>query len=201
LFRLRKKTAGLPEMFKLYLFVKSLPSLVAILTRFTQNIDEDDEPSNTEQNTEPKSEEDDDEEESTSHHSQLCKPLKEKYLLLLSQILNKFSLYEQLIEHILDFSVLPEYKINPIHDEDLQELANESKELERKAEKLLSDAKSSYASGFDIRLDFSLSGTNHSHGICFRSTKGKLSRSCFIVSCVMFLSLPLFCDHSSFCLL
>jgi DNA mismatch repair protein MSH2 len=148
--KLRKKTAGLQEMFRLYLFVKSLPALLQILQEFgnSENMEDDDE-------------------FLAEKKKQLFQTLQTNYLQVLLQISGKFSLYEQLIEHIIDFNALPEYKINPIHDSELQSLAEEQSRLEECAEKILNDAKSGFASFAEVRLERS-----SQYGFNLRTTKG-----------------------------
>jgi DNA mismatch repair protein MSH2 len=153
--KLRKKTAGLQEMFRLYLFVKSLPLLLQILQELNPAANQ------TEMNEDSNNDNDD------TKSQELFATLQSKYLTSLQQIAGKFALYEQLIEHVIDFDALPDYKINPKHDPELQELAEEQKGLEIRAEKVLNDAKASYASFAEVRLERS-----SQYGFNLRTTKG-----------------------------
>lgn len=150
---MRKKTAGLAEMFRLYLFTRSLPTIITILEEFLQ-----------EQNTL---------EQTTNNHetTPIIHDLQQKFLQPLNLIRNKFALYEQLIEHVLDFNALPDYKVNPKHDPDLQELYQEQKGLEQRAEKVLQDAKNSWASFAEVKLEKS-----SQYGYILRTTRGEDER-------------------------
>ena len=158
--RLRKRTAGLPELFRLYLFVKSLPVLLELLQQLTgsgPSSDEADPESFPMMNSE--------------QQNALVETLSHRYLNPLTLIANKFQLYEQLIEHVVDFNALPEYKVNPMHDPDLQALQEEQTGLELRAEKILQEAKTTYASFAEVRLEKS-----NQHGLFLRTTKGEDER-------------------------
>lgn len=106
--KMLRKKAGLAEIYRLYTFSKTIPAISSFLSEICayKNI------SNiaTEENAE----------EFTSYDT-----LNEKFLTPLEKILKKFSVFERLVEHVIDFNQLPELKVNPKHDPELQELATE----------------------------------------------------------------------------
>lgn len=144
---MRKKTAGLNELFRLYLFTRSLPEVYGVL----QDIVKEQAEASSEGDADP-----------------LIQSLSNRFLSPLSTIIGKFSNYDKLIEHVLDLSQLPDLKVNPSHDETLQELAEEQNSLEQRVQKLFLDARSSWASSFDIKLERESSNK----GYYFRSTRG-----------------------------
>lgn len=135
--------------------MKSLPVLVQILQELGKpSIEESDEMTC-------------DNNDNDSEENPLTETLTRRYLTPLMQIMNKFQLYEQLIEHVVDFNALPEYKINAVHDVELQALVEEQNGLEQRADKVLQDARSSYASFAEVKLEKS-----SQHGLFLRTTKG-----------------------------
>lgn len=148
--RMRKKTAGLGEMFRLYLFTRSLPDIVSVLEQLSQ----------------PSAGADED-----GSNEDMHKTVLEKFLNPLRQMSGKFSMYEKLIEHVVDFSQLPDFRVNAQHDEELQELAVEQKGLEQRAEKIWNDARMSYASFAEVKLE-----KNNQHGFILRTTRGEDER-------------------------
>jgi hypothetical protein len=91
----------------------------------------------------------------------------EKYLNPLVGLDSKFEMYRQLVEHVIDFDLLPDFYISPSHDEGLMELHNERVSLEKEANKLQDQANSSWGSFTDVKLEH-----NSQNGFIFRTTKG-----------------------------
>jgi hypothetical protein len=91
----------------------------------------------------------------------------EKYLNPLVGLDSKFEMYRQLVEHVIDFDLLPDFYIAPSHDEGLMELHNERVSLEKEANKLQDQANSSWGSFTDVKLEH-----NSQNGFIFRTTKG-----------------------------
>lgn len=60
----------------------------------------------------------------------LGKALAERYLSRLTTQIEKFSKYQGLIEHVIDFNRLPDLEINPQHDPELAELREEADTME-----------------------------------------------------------------------
>lgn len=142
--KMHKSTAGLNEVFRLYVFVRTIPSFITIL----QNI--------IDQLTQAKE----------------IQVLQEKFLTPLQNISGKFSMYEQLIEHVIDFQILPDLRINAQHDPDLLELATEQEVLLQRAEKVLSDCRNTWGSFTDVKLERS-----PQHGFILRATRGDDERT------------------------
>ena len=116
---MHKPTAGLDEVFRLYLFVRSIPSLTTTLEHLIDSL----------RNTS---------ESSAATPSCSADILTEKFLLPLQSIAAKFRMYEQLVEHVVDLQRLPELKVNATHDADLQELQSEQEGLlQRYVKKML----------------------------------------------------------------
>lgn len=109
---MHKPTAGLDEIFRLYLFVRSIPSLTTTLTNLIDSL---------RGNTDSASS------AATPHCG--ADILTEKFLEPLQSIAAKFRMYEQLVEHVVDLQKLPELKVNATHDADLQELQAEQEGL------------------------------------------------------------------------
>lgn len=115
--------------------------------------------------------------EHTSPHSQesddneilkrLVQVMCDKYLNPLLELDEKFDMYRQLVEHVIDFDQLPDFFIAPSHDEGLMDLQNERISLEKEANRLQDQANSSWGSFADVKLEH-----NSQHGFIFRTTRG-----------------------------
>lgn len=162
---MQKKTAGLSEVFKLYLFTRALPGLVSVLTELLESCRVASE-SNGDNN---------DENEGDfgqmpmpiAQLEEITKTIKRKFIAPLEALAAQFSLYQQLIEHVIDLDQLPDLVIDPQHDPELEELRTEQLALEAQAGKLVKDARNTWASGADVKLE-----TSPQHGLIFRSTSG-----------------------------
>lgn len=163
--RMQKKTAGLGEVFKLYLFTRALPGLVSVLADLleTSRVKAEDDGESA----------DIDNCSSTQNEMlgekllRISATMKSKFILPLEALATQFSLYQQLIEHVIDLEQLPDLVINPQHDPELQELRTEQLELEAKADKLVKNCRNGWASFADVKLEIS-----PQHGMIFRSTSG-----------------------------
>jgi hypothetical protein len=145
---MQKKTAGLSEVFKLYLFTRALPQVVSVLTELVESC------------------EDGVAVDSPEKAQGIVSTLRSRFLGPLDDISAKFNMYQQLVEHVMDLDQLPELVINPKHDPELEELHSEKKELEVQADKLLRDARNSWASFADVKLE-----PSQQHGFVFRTTR------------------------------
>ena len=162
---MQKKTAALSEVFKLYLFTRALPSLVAVLSELLQSC-----------NVATYSNEDNYDDAMTNLSQiplsnekleRIAQTMTQKFIAPLEALAAQFTLYQQLIEHVIDLDQLPDLVINPQHDPELEELRSEQLALESQAEKLVKDARNGWASGADVKLE-----TSPQHGLIFRSTSG-----------------------------
>lgn len=149
--RMHKPNAGLEEVFRLYLFVRSIPSLTSGLVGLTETLTQQHlESGNAQSGEVPNS----------------VRLLVEKYVDPLQSIAGKFNLYEQLVEHVVDLRQLPDLKVNAVHDADLQEIETEQSDLMRKAERVLQEARNGWASFADVKLE-----QNPMHGFILRTTR------------------------------
>ena len=148
--RLRKKTAGLAELFRLYLFVKNLPSLLQSLVSANETSSAS---------------------EATDAYANIQSSLYIRYIAPLSSHISAFSKYEQLIESLVDFSQLPTFLVNPAHDSDLAELSKEREELSERAQRLYQDISGGLASFAEVKLE-----VNNTQGFYFRTTKAEDER-------------------------
>jgi DNA mismatch repair protein MSH2 len=149
--KMHRPSAGLDEVFRLYLFVRSIPSMTASLQGLVETI--------------------------TTHHLEeggapekvpaSVRILCERYVEPLQSIAGKFALYEQLVEHVVDLSKLPDLRVNAVHDSELQEIEAEQAGLTTRAERVLQEARSSWASFADVKLE-----QNPMHGFILRTTRG-----------------------------
>ena len=128
--KVSKKNAGLGELYRLYLFAQSIPILCAILDELRSACESDQNLPHT-----------------------LSETLKNRFIFPLKAIEQKFSGFERLVEHVLDFDQLPELKVNPKHDPELQGLAEEQAQLETDAEKILQRARDGWASSADVKME------------------------------------------------
>ena len=120
--KMRKQNAGLEEIFRLYLFVRSLPALLSILTQLQQQLSCPSEPALGPADA------------AQASPAQLLRTLSAVYVEPLQGTVQKFSLFEQLVESLLDFSFLPGFRINSVYSPALAELYACSHELQQKVE-------------------------------------------------------------------
>lgn len=150
-----KSSAGLDELFRLYVFVRTIPSFSSILQRLVDDSSEVD------------GDDDDDD-----GGGQAAEVVRKRFLTPLQSISGKFSLYEQLVEHVVDMQHLPELRVNSQHDEELQQLAAQQDELLRQADRVLHDARNGWASFADVKLERS-----PQHGFILRTTRADDERT------------------------
>lgn len=148
--KMHRPSAGLDEVFRLYLFVRSIPSLTASLQGLVETV--------TAQFLE--------EGGSPGEVPDSVRILCEKYIEPLQSIAGKFALYEQLVEHVVDLSRLPELRVNAVHDSELQEIEAEQAGLQARAEKVWQEARGGWASFADVKLE-----QNAMHGFILRTTR------------------------------
>ena len=162
---MQKKTAGLGEVFKLYLFTRALPGLVSTLSELLESCSD---AANAEADGGANCDSDYIQNGLTSAKLDLISTtIRSKFIAPLEALASQFALYQQLIEHVIDLNELPDLVIDPQHDPELQELRTEQLALEAQAEKLVKEARNGWASGADVKLE-----TSPQHGLIFRSTSG-----------------------------
>jgi hypothetical protein len=137
---MQKKNAGLAEVYRLYIFSKTLPRIIANLSSLRIDATED--------------------------MQDKVNNVIAKFLLPFQSLEEKFSLYEQLVEHVLDFKQLPDLVINPLHDPELAELREELDGFDKEAQSLWTQARDGWCSGVDVKLEDS-----PMHGLIFRSAR------------------------------
>jgi DNA mismatch repair protein MSH2 len=158
--KMQKKTAGLSEVFKLYVFTRSLPTLMSVLNELVDSLSmevTDADALSGEDNSDG----------SSDKKKSMAKTIRSKFIEPLDSISGKFSVYQQLVEHVIDLEKLPELVINPKHDPELQELHEEQVSLEAQADKLVREARNGWASFANIQLEMT-----PQHGFVFRTPKG-----------------------------
>lgn len=167
--KMQRKNAGLDEVYRLYAFTRSLPTLVRILKdvadRTNQKNSDDGEDVGNDDDMQVSSTPSDD-------VKNTARAIQSKFIEPLEKLVEKFSLYQQLVEHVIDMDQLPELVVRPHHDETLLELHEEQEELERQAEKLLQAARNSWGSFTDIKLEKS-----PVWGLIFRTPRADDERS------------------------
>lgn len=141
--KMQRKTggAGLSEVFRMYVFTRSLPELISTLTTLVQQC------------------------EGTSDMDR-CKTFEERFVLPLTKIADKFSMLQQLVEHVIDMDQLPDLLISPKHDTSLSDLSEERQANLTQAERILSDARNNWASFCDVKLE-----SSSVHSFFLRATK------------------------------
>ena len=149
-----KGSAGLGEVFRLYMFTRSLSALSAALDECLQDGGD-----------RQKSE------EGTFTYSgkfaQQKQTLHTKLFAPIQELSRKFAMYQQLVEHVVDFDELPDLVVNCRHDPTLQEMRQEKDSLTTQAQAELSKAQNGYARFADVKLD-----SNNQHAFFLRTTKG-----------------------------
>ena len=155
---MHKSSAGLDELFRLYVFVRTIPSFSSILQRLVDD-------SSGEGN-------DDNDDGGGGGAGLAAEVVRRRFLTPLQSISGKFSLYEQLVEHVVDMQYLPELRVNCQHDEELQQLAVQQDELLRQADRVLHEARNGWASFADVKLERS-----PQHGFILRTTRADDERT------------------------
>lgn len=90
----------------------------------------------------------------------------ERFVSPVQAAVQSLSLYNQLVEHVIDMSQLPEFKVSPQHDEELQELHEEEAGLQKRASQLLKKVQDLFPTCSEIKLE-----TSSQHGFYFRTAK------------------------------
>lgn len=165
--KMSKKSAGLTEMHRLYVFTKALPliceALVTCINDYgTQKSEDEDEESDgvaPRENASFKL--------SGPKMKRRFQTFDEKLLRPLENLTDKFAKYQGLCEHVIDFSQLPDLVVKPDMNEELQELREEKNQLRKSANKILSEANTEWASFTDVKLE-----SGPVHALYLRTTKG-----------------------------
>jgi hypothetical protein len=155
-----KNKSSLDEVFRIYVFVRSLPKFIAILSDMIDNYKK------SNQDQVPSSD------SPSKSHAEMIDVVSSHYIQSLANINEKFQMYCNFIEHVIDLDRLPTLVVNSQHDQSLQVLNDERKNLENEAEALLDEAKNDWASFADVKLEQSPIS-----GLVFRTTKGDDERT------------------------
>ena len=150
-----KGTAGLGDVFRLYMFTRSLTALATALDELLQ--DGGDRATSAEN-------------EQVSYTGKFARQkltLHTKFFIPIQDLARKFVMYQQLVEHVVDFDELPDLVVNCRHDPNLQELRVEKDSLVNQAQAELNKAQTGYARFADVKLD-----SNNQHAFYLRTTKG-----------------------------
>ena len=113
-------------------------------------------------------------EEVLSHHDgdqAKSSSIRARYLVPCQALVSKFDMYSKLVEHVIDFTKLPEFFISPAHDPNLKEIEDELGEISKQADRLLHSARNGWASACDVKLE-----ETPQHGWIFRSTRADNER-------------------------
>ena len=129
-------------MYKLYLFANAIPRVVSILHQVVL-----------------------DEAEGSLHA--MTNVMSKKFLEPLQTLDLKFDMFRKLVEHVIDFNLLPDFFVSPRHDPGLMELHEERQGIEQDARRLQQQANATWGSFTDVKLEH-----NSQHGFVFRTTKG-----------------------------
>ena len=146
--KMTRRTAGLAEILRLYMFARAIPGCVMALTQLCA----------------PQVDEEDEGPERVKRDAQRDL-LRRKYLAPLERIVDKFSLLCKMVETVVDFSALPDLMVSARHSPQLQELSAQREKILKKIRRLHESAMSDWANG-DLKLD-----RNPHHGYIFRATR------------------------------
>ena len=151
--------AGLAEVYRLYAFTRSLPDLISALETLIQQCRLAGGEETTAQGDgdcgEESNDNDKDKDSGKGEDNETLRTFTSRFIVPLKSISDKFSLFQQLVEHVIDLDQLPDLLISSKHDEELGELAREKNELQRKADRILSEARNNWASFCDVKLESS----------------------------------------------
>lgn len=166
--KMSKKSAGLTEMHKLYVFTKALPLICEALVTCindngTQKLEDESGGVAPRESASFKL--------SGPKMKKQFKSFDEKLLLPLENLTDKFAKYQALCEHVIDFSQLPDLVVKPDLNEALQELREEKDQIGKSANRILHEANTGWASFTDVKLE-----SGPVHALYLRTTKGEDER-------------------------
>lgn len=124
---MQKQSAGLQEVYRLYLFTRSLSGIESIMKDAAAA--------------------------AACASARTAESLRSRFVLPLADMIAKFDMYQRLVEHVMDFAKLPEFVVSARHDPELKELEDEVHELTEAAQNLAASAGRTWASFVDVRLD------------------------------------------------
>ena len=133
--------ASLTEVYRLYVFTRTLPDLVASLNSLVETCEKEaGEAGGCDGDA--------------SELAAKMTTFRQRFIAPISAIADKFSLFQQLVEHVIDMDQLPDLLISSQHDAGLAELSQEKDSIQRKAEKIVHEAKSGWASfAAEVKLE------------------------------------------------
>lgn len=100
--KMHKRSAGLGDLYGLYLFARSIPRCIDGLRELIENL--------------PSALENSDSSSSSSSIDEIISTVTDKFVKPLEMISNKFQVFQQLVEHVVDFDQLPDLKVNAQYD-------------------------------------------------------------------------------------
>ena len=141
--------AGLSEVYRLYVFTRTLPDLVTSLTSLVEQCEAAAA-----------------EAPGAADVTSKMATFRERFIQPITAIADKFAMFQQLVEHVIDMDQLPDFFISPKHDPELAELSKEKDEMQSKAERILHEARNNWASFADVKLE-----SSNVHAFFLRATK------------------------------
>ncbi len=168
--KMSRKHAGLTEMYRLYVFTKALPLICEALVTcvndhgsFEEGEGEEDNGVAPREDTKFKCK--------NGKMKKIFASFDERLLNPLEKLTDKFSMYQKLVEHVIDFSQLPDLVVNADLNEDLQQLKEEKVRVRKKADTILNEANTGWANFTDVKLE-----SSSVHALYLRTTKGEDER-------------------------
>ena len=138
--KMQGKRAGLKEIVAMYSFATALPKILSICESISG--------------------------EATEEARDNMTAFQERIITPLQAVCSKMDKYQKLVEHVVDLNRLPDLVVNSMHDTELRRLAEEMEDIVKEAEVLHDNARSSWASFSDLKLERSTM-----YGYVFRSTR------------------------------
>ncbi|CAN0055417.1 unnamed protein product, partial [Ectocarpus sp. 8 AP-2014] len=147
--KMQRKKAGLMEVFKLYVFSRSVHTFGDVLSGHFGE-DEDEEETETE------------------------KLIKDKFVKGFAKLADGFSRFLQLVEHVLDMDALPDLVVNSSYSPELGELKEEMDQIKEEVEDLHQEARDGWCDFGE--KDKCLLDEDKQRGFFFRLTKANLEQ-------------------------
>lgn len=149
--RLQRENADLSGVFRLYTFTRGLPKVLSCLQELHNEHAATLEAGGGD----------------CMHTADQLSHLNTKFILPLADLVQKFEMLQQLVEHVVDMDKLPDLVVAAKHDPQLLELSTDMKALEREARGLRDNAGSTWGSFTEIKLE-----SSSQQGFYLRTTRG-----------------------------
>lgn len=154
--KMTSKNASLGDAYRLYTFTKALAVIETTLSEFHAQLMYEQEQG----------------EEQAAYVPRAMIELLSRFIEPLHTLNTKFTLFQNLIEHVVDFSRLPDFVIDAKHDPALGDLRDEMESTLESIEKIIRTANNTWWSGCgEIKIDKS-----PQFGYIMRTTKGEDER-------------------------